>query len=76
MKEKVYTVMPKTEGGVNGTASSLRHREALDGECTSHALHSSFEEEHRDSDANNVCAAMKKDILPYLVHIKSRKFIA
>lgn len=29
MKEKVYTVMPKTEGGKNGTASSLRHREAL-----------------------------------------------
>lgn len=54
MKEKVYTVMPKTEGGKNGTASSLRHREALDGECTSHALHSSFEEEHRDSDANKI----------------------
>ncbi len=59
MKEKVYTVMPKTEGGVNGTASSLRHREALDGECTSHALHSSFEEEHRDSDANKITFVLR-----------------
>lgn len=50
--------MPKTEG-VNGTASSLRHREALDGECTSHALHSSFEEEHRNSDANKITFVLR-----------------
>ena len=54
MKEKVYTVMPKTERGVNGTASNLQCREALDNECTSHALHSFFEEEHRDSDVNKI----------------------